>query len=398
MPDRRLLFVQSLADGLSMSDACREFGISRPTGYDYKDRYDQEGVAGLLDRSRAPHHRPHVVDQSLVTQILALKARYPTWGPKKLKATLEASGGSWPAASTIGEILKRAGLVKPRRRRSRCPVAPLAASIPDANDVWCVDFKGQFKLGNNAYCFPLTLTDLASRYLLRCQALPDICGAKAWPYFVGAFQEYGLPRAIRSDNGSPFASASVTGVTKLTLQLIKLGIRLERIAPGKPQQNGAHERMHRTLKAEAIHPLSETFVDQQARFDRWQLEYNFERPHEALGQIPPGTVYAASTRPYPLVMPELEYPAGMRVTRVRQNGQIRWRGDLVYVSDVLIGEQVGLSNFDEYYHALYVGHQPVAVLDERGPAFLRPVDAAPLIARLSIAGNVNPPPASEVGA
>jgi len=390
--DRRLLFVRAVKDdGLSIAEACRTFGISRPTGYLILQRFDEEGVAGLWDRSRAPHHRPQTIDEAIVDQIIALKAKHPSWGPKKIKARLEAISQldgkmpiitKWPATSTIGDILKRAGLVKSRRLKSRCPSAPIPLGELCPNDLWCVDYKGHFSLKNGHTCFPLTMTDQASRYLLRCQALPDVTGKKAWPYFVGAFREFGLPDAIRSDNGAPFATASTTGLTSLSLRLIKLGIRLERIEAGKPQQNGAHERMHRTLKAEAIYPTSETLIAQQDRFDVWRHEFNDERPHEALGQRTPSSIYSGSSRSMPLVLPELEYPCGMRVTRVRTNGMIRWRGGFVFVSEVLVGEPVGLDPFDEHYHALYVGRQPIAILDERTASFLPAQQAASIIAEL----------------
>jgi transposase InsO family protein len=383
--DRRLSFVRSVIDGdLNISQACRVFGISRPTGYAILQRFENEGVAGLSDRSRAPLHRPQTVDEAIANQILALKVKHPSWGPKKLKASLEEStGNKWPATSTFGDILKRAGLVKSRHLKSRCPSAPIRPTEQRPNELWCVDYKGQFSLRGGHLCYPLTMTDQASRYLLRCQALPDVTGTKAWPYFVGAFQEYGLPAAIRSDNGAPFAAASTTGLTYLSLRLIKLGIRLERIDPGKPQQNGAHERMHRTLKAEAISPASDTLIGQQGRFDAWRREFNDERPHEALDQRTPGSIYVVSPRAMPLVLPELEYPAGMRVTRVRTNGMIRWRGGFVFVSEVLIGELVGLDPFDEHYYALYVGRQPVAILDERTAAFLPAKQASKMLSELS---------------
>ena len=320
----------------------------------------------------------------MIATILAVKARHPSWGPKKIKNSLDESIGEMtvPAASTIGSVLKRAGLVKPRRIKSRCPAAPLLSVAKEANDLWCIDYKGQFRLGCGKLCYPLTITDRASRFLIRCQALPDVIGHHAWPYFVGAFQEYGMPAAIRSDNGSPFASVSITGLTYLSLRFIKLGIVLERITPGKPQQNGAHERMHRTLKAEAIDPVAARMNGQQERFDAWRYEFNFERPHEGLKQKTPASAYAASPRSYPTRTPVLEYPDGMRVTRVRTNGTIRWRGREVYISEVLIGEPIGLDHFMEGYHALYVGKQPVAILDEALGCFLPAKKAGPNIARL----------------
>jgi putative transposase len=383
--DLRLAFVRCIEDdGLSIAEACRAFEISRPTGYKILSRYDAAGVAGLLDRSRAPHHCPHAVDADVVARILAVKARYSHFGPKKVKTKLDETQGDtvWPTISTIGSILKRAGLVKPRRPRSHAPSAPILSQPQHANELWCVDYKGQFGLGSGQLCYPLTMTDRTSRFLIRCHGLPDVTGRKAWPYFVGAFQEYGMPLAIRSDNGSPFATASITGLTYLSLNLIKLGIILERITPGKPQQNGAHERMHRTLKAEAVHPAAYTMIAQQQRFDAWRHMYNYDRPHEALGQKTPASAYSISPRRYPAVTPKLEYPDAMRVTRVRTNGTVKWRGRELFVSEVLVGEPVGFDHFMEGYHALYVGKQPVAILDEALAKFVPAKMAAEHIARL----------------
>jgi len=382
--DRRLKFVLAINEGLSLSEACRSFEISRPTGYMILSRYEQDGVDGLIDRSRAPHHRPQSVDQDMISRILAAKSLHGSWGPKKLKAHLElkSCGIQCPAASTIGGILKRAGLVKPRRFRSHCPSAPQQPHSDLSNELWCVDYKGQFRLKDRQFCYPLTITDRGTRYLVRCQALPDVTGRKAWPYLVGAFQEFGIPNTILTDNGSPFAAATLTGLTYLSLQWLKLGIDLERIDPGKPQQNGAHERMHRTLKDEAIYPVADHLSAQQDRFDAWRHEFNYERPHEALGQITPGSIYTASGRQFPAYTREFEYPEGVRVTRVRTNGTIRWQGSELFVSEVLIGECVALDHFEERLHALYVGKQPVAILDEAQARFLTATKAAGYINRL----------------
>jgi transposase InsO family protein len=382
--DQRLSFVAMYEEGFSLSHVCLHFGISRPTGYKILERYAQDGVSGLFDLSRAPHSRPNAVHRNQLDQILALKARYPTWGPKKLKARLETLYGDlrWPAPSTIGEHLKRAGLVKERRLRPKCPAAPMLNEPEDVNRLWCIDYKGHFRLGNQRWCYPLTITDRASRFLIRCQALPDVTGAKAWPYFVGAFEEYGLPEAILSDNGSPFASVSTTGLTSLSLKLIRLGIRLERIAPGKPQQNGTHERLHRTLKAEAVYPVVAGLTAQQKRFDAWRRTYNEERPHEALAQSVPASVYTRSPRSYPRRMPGFQYPAETKVMRVRPNGCFRWRGREPFVSELLAGLDIALEPVDERRHIVYVGHQPVAVFDEADIAFLHPRNAAKYIKSL----------------
>ncbi len=372
VPDQRLFFVRLIQDeGLSLTEACRTCQISRPTGYKILERFQQEGVAGLSDRSRAPHH-PQTIVPELTDRILAAKAKHPTWGPKKIRAALSQQEPliCWPATSTVGEILKRAGLVRPRRRHTRCPRIKVQPWETKPNSLWCMDYKGQFQLGDGQWCYPLTITDQQTRFLIRCQALANTAGQNAWPYFVGAFQEFGLPDCIRSDNGSPFANASITGLTHLSLKLLKLGILLERIDPGKPQQNGTHERMHRTLKEEAASPASPQMTAQQHRFDAWRQIYTHERPHEALKMQTPASCYQASLRPYPVCLPPLNYPEGMKVMRVRPNGCIRLRGKELFVSEVLTGEPIGLDPFANELCALYVGIFPLLILNEAALQFL----------------------------
>lgn len=382
--DQRLVFVHMVRNReLNVSDACREFGISRPTGYDLLHRFALEGEEGLKDRSRAPLHHPQAVPQALADRVLALRTRYPTWGPKKIKAYLYNTQPDirWPAASTIGELLKDNNMVKKRRFRHRAPAAALSP-IERPNQVWCADYKGQFPLATGQLCYPLTLTDADSRYLLRCQALPDTATRHAWPTFVGAFHEFGLPDVIRTDNGAPFASKALAGISRLSLWWIKLGIVPERIAPGHPEQNGRHERMHRTLKAEAIHPTATTLRAQQRGFDQYRSLFNNQRPHEALQHKTPASCYAPSPRPYPRRLPSLQYPEDMTVRKVRPNGCLRIKGHELFLSEVLIGEAVGLDRFDEGLIALWTGFLPIAIINEVSITLLSPKKAATYLNRL----------------
>ena len=341
---RFLLAVQ--AGDESMAELCRRFGISRKTGYKWLGRFDAAGAGGLADQSRAPHHRPHAVAPTVREAVLALRGQHPTWGPKKLVATLQRRHPDirWPAPSTVGELLAHAGLVVPRRPRRRVPprTQPLAhATAPNA--VWCADFKGDFALGDGSRCYPLTISDAHSRYLLRCQALPTTETARVQPLFEATFREYGLPDVLRTDNGPPFATTGAGGLSRLSVWWIKLGIGPERIDPGQPAQNGRHERMHQTLKAEACREPARTLRAQQQQFDQFRQLYNEERPHEALHQVPPAAVYTAAARPFPDRLPELTYPDADGVRWVRPNGAIRWLGVEVYVTQMLAGEPVGLT-------------------------------------------------------
>jgi transposase InsO family protein len=346
MTERMRFLVAVEAGDESLAELCRRFGISRKTGYKWLARYAAEGVDGLADRSRAPHHCPHAVADEIRELILAFRGRHPTWGPKKLAVKLGELHPELviPAPSTIGDLLTAAGLVVPRRRRRHAPprTHPLAhATAP--NTVWCADYKGDFVLGDGTRCYPLTISDAHSRFLLRCQALPTTAGERAQPLFEATFRDYGLPDVLRTDNGSPFASVGAGGLTPLSVWLIKLGIDLERIDPGKPSQNGRHERMHLTLKTAACQDPAFSLRRQQHRFDDFRQEYNQERPHEALGQRPPASVYQPSRRPFPDRLPELTYPEADAVRRVRPNGAIRWHSAEIYVTQTLAGEPVGLT-------------------------------------------------------
>lgn len=351
MHDRTHFVVAAQAHEDSMSELCRQFEISRKTGYKWRARFAAEGPAGLVDRTRIPHAYPHAMPPATREALLALRAQHPTWGPKKLCARLPVvcPGLPVPAASTVGDLLHTAGLCVPHRRRRHAPPRsqPLAhATAPNA--VWCADFKGDFTLGDGTRCSPLTISDGCSRYLLRCQALAVTTVERVLPLFEATFREWGLPDVIRTDNGPPFASVGAGGLTRLSMWWIKLGIRPERIDPGKPQQNGRHERMHRTLKADApCAPPASSLRAQQQRFDAFRRSFNEERPHEALGQAPPASLHRPSPRPFPDRLPELVYPEGTQVRRVRPNGCIRWQGAEVYITQTLAGEPVGLTQVTE---------------------------------------------------
>jgi transposase InsO family protein len=334
----------------SFSAACRMFGISRQTGYKWLRRYKQDG--SLEEKSRRPHTHPLTTTRAVVKRILAMRKQFPRWGPVPIRHRLRELRPDidWPAVSTIGAILKRNGVVKPRRKRAR--VAPRTrpfSKCREPNDVWCVDFKGQFKLGDGSTCYPLTVMDAASRYLLACVAFhhPTLDNVRA--VFVELFRKYGLPAAIRSDNGEPFASTSAAaGLTQLSAWWARLGIRLERIDPGKPQQNGRHERMHLTLKQETCSPPRRSLGWQQRAFDRFRKHYNEVRPHQGIELRTPASLYKLSTRPYPESIPALAYPMG-DVHCVRPDGTIQFQKRRQFVSTSLAGELVGLYSLDERY-------------------------------------------------
>ena len=348
--DQRVRFVSAALRGdMSLAALCRTYGISRETGYKWIDRYHGGGWAGLEDASRAPHHQARATAPEVAASILALRRAHPFWGPKKLRAVLERAQPdvAWPALSTLGDLLRREGLIVPRsRRRAAFTVTQPFAAAEQPNDLWCIDFKGWFRTRDGQRCDPLTVTDAVSRYLLGCQIIrPN--GAEVAQACERLFRDHGLPRAMRMDNGAPFASIGPAGLTRLSVRWVKLGIRLERIEPGHPEQNGRHERMHRTLKQETSRPPAADPAEQQARFDRFRGEFNAERPHEALDQATPASRYEASSRPYPTKIEEPWYDADHQVRRVRPDGTIKWRGDYLFVSEALAGEPIGLTQIDD---------------------------------------------------
>lgn len=329
---------------MTMAELCREFQVSRKTGYKWVQRFLDGGVPNLVDLATVPKHVPHAVSNEVVQAIVALRKRYPTWGPKKLEAYLEREQPSvvWPSRSTIAEVLKRNGLVEERRRRHRTPQStfPLAAATAP-NVVWCTDFKGKFRV-ERRYCHPLTITDANSRYLLRCEPLEGEDIAQARGVFEAAFREFGLPLRMRSDNGVPFASTAIGGLSTLSVWWVKLGILPERTEPGHPEQNGRHERMHRTLKAEVASPPKSEWQQQREALQAWRRHFNEERPHEALAMQTPASRYAPSTRTYPDAIGDPEYPDHFELRRVKANGVISMRDQSIVLSAVLQRECVGL--------------------------------------------------------
>jgi transposase InsO family protein len=348
--EERLRFVGRLLDGEAMTDVCREFGISRKTGYKIFDRYQEHGLEALTDRSRRPVRYANQLPQPIESLIVRLKAEKPHWGARKIRELLVrrlAGDVRVPAKSTIHAVLDRHGLVKRAgRTRNRATGTPLSEGIAP-NDLWCADFKGEFKLGNGRYCYPLTVTDHASRFLLLCEALESTREELALTAFERLFAERGLPLAIRSDNGVPFASPNALfNLSKLSVWWLRLGIDIERIKPGHPQQNGRHERMHLTLKKEATRPPGLNSLQQQGRFDAFVYEFNAERPHEALAMKCPAELYVASPRRYD-GLPDLAYPFHDRDILVTACGRICLHRKKINVSTVLAGQRLGIREVDE---------------------------------------------------
>jgi transposase InsO family protein len=346
----RMKFVALLQEGEeTMAALCRRFGISRKTGYKLVARFATEGITGLADRSHAAHHHPRAVSEATENLIVDLRHKRPSWGPRKLLLRLREIDPTkdWPVKSTIGEILRRHGLVVPRRRRRTTPADSLPfADIEGPNDTWCVDYKGWFRTQDGERCDPLTISDAYSRYLLRCQAVRRVDERCARPLMEATFREFGLPRAIRSDNGTPFASVGVGGLSRLSVWWIKLGIRPERITPGRPCENGRHERLHGTLKRDACKPPASNRRAQQRCFDTFRHIYNEERPHEAIGDVAPEKIYRASSRAYPARLPEITYPDDWKIRMTRSNGEIKWHGETLFIGEVLAGEPLGLEEID----------------------------------------------------
>ena len=367
--EQRLEFIREVLRGdLSKAELCQQYEISRPTGDKWLERFVEHGMDGLGDLPSIPHNHPNQVPNELSEMLLALRREHMTWGPKKLKAYLERrySAMMWPSSSTIGDLLKRHGISVGRIRRRRTPpyTQPFAG-CGQPNTTWCGDFKGQFRTGNGSICYPLTITDAFSRYLLRCQGMPRPRTTPTQSIFESAFRQYGMPMAIRSDNGAPFASNAIGGLSRLSVWWIRLGIVPERIEPGHPEQNGRHERMHLTLKKETASPPRPSLRSQQQRFDAFRQEYNTQRPHEALDQRTPADAYQGSPRPYPSRLPEPQYDSETVVRYVHANGEIMWRGQRLFLGGVLGREHVGLKEVSEGYWLISLCQTPIGVLDDR---------------------------------
>lgn len=348
--DERLRFVARLLDGEQMAGLCQEFGISRKTGYKIYDRYKEHGALGLTDRSRRPYRHANQLPLPIEAQIVRLKREYPSWGAPKIRERLRRKYPDLrcPAISTVHAVLDRHGLVE-RRLRRRYKAKGTALSRPgQPNDLWCADFKGEFMLTDRRYCFPLTITDFATRYLIRCEALGSTKESPAFTVFERAFHDFGLPTAIRTDNGIPFACGNALyGLTRLSVWWLRLGIGLERIKPGHPEQNGRHERMHLTLKREATKPASPNFLQQQARFDAFVARYNDERPHHALDMRVPADDYHPSPRAYQ-GLGDLEYPLHDWTAVVTTCGRICYEKRKVNLSTVFAGQKVGVAQVSEH--------------------------------------------------
>jgi len=343
----RMDFVTRLKNGERMTDLCQEFGISRKTGYKFWERFARAGESGLGDVSRARKSIAHKTPQAVEELLVAARRKQSSWGGRKLKDVLSKKhpGVALPSPTTIAAILKRHGLVEARKRRRLPSRYEGRLTVPSGpNDVWAADYKGQFRLGNRQYCYPLTATDLHSRLILAVEALDATDEEQARAVFEEVFATYGLPSVIRTDNGTPFASAAaLAGLTRLSAYWLRLGIRHERTEPAHPEQNGCHERMHRTLKAETTRPARSNLLQQQERFDEFQREFNEERPHEALEMKRPAEVYRSSERPLPQPLPELTYPLHDDVLTVGRSGHIRLpRARHVFLSYALVQQEVGL--------------------------------------------------------
>jgi len=351
MHQRHLFIADYRSDLYSVSELAVRYGVSRKTAYKWIARFEAEGTPGLADRSRVPHSCPHRLDPWLEATILALRHQHQSWGARTLRAVMmrRYPHRLIPAASTITALLQRHGLTvaqSPRRRLQSGPYQQhLVADAP--NDLWCIDFKGEFRLDNRQYCYPLTVTDAYSRTVLECYGLPNTAHAATKRRLERLFRAYGLPTAIRSDNGGPFASSALLGLSRLSIWWMKLGIQHQRIMPAHPEQNARHERMHRTLKAETTRPPAATFAHQQIRFDRWRVEFNTERPHQGIGLAVPAELYTPSPRPFPTRLRTPEYAGHCHVRRVANNGMIRFRSNRLFLSTVIAQEHVALEEIDD---------------------------------------------------
>ncbi len=367
--DQKIQMIGSWLSGeYSITELSRIYQISRKTVYKWIERYQNNRENGLNERSSRPAALVRSTAAEMVSAILICKNRHARWGARKLVAWLKERypEKAWPVTSTVHTILKRHGLVSVRRKRQHtAPYSEPFLKVTQPNEVWCADYKGQFRLGSGSLCYPLTLTDSYSRYLLGCWGLAHPSYQLTRQHFERAFQEYGLPDAIRTDNGTPFASVSTGGLSQLSVWFIKLGIVPERIARGHPEQNGRHERMHRTLKAEATKPPQPNMAAQQRVFDRFTAYFDNERPHEALGQKPPARVYRRSERQYPNKLAGIEYPGSYKIRHIHRGGTLKWQNKEIYLSGVLAGEYVGLIEVDNDIWKIYFSFYPLCLLDAR---------------------------------
>ena len=372
--DQRVAFIAEwLRDEWTMTGLASRYGISRKTAYKWLARYAREGPSGLGDRSRAPKDHGRALPEDVRNAVLAERRAHPFWGPRTLRERLKKKDRTtvWPAASTIGDLLRREGLSAPRRRQRRIvPLTQPLAAATGPNEVWAADFKGWFRTADGTRCDPLTMADGYSRYVLCCQIVsPSTAGV--WPWFERAFREYGLPRAIRTDNGPPFATTGAAGLSRLAVWWVKLGIQLDPIEAGHPEQNGRLERFHLTLQTEGSTPPSGTATAQQRRFDRLRAEFNTLRPHEALGFATPADYYVSSPRAYPARLAEPWYDATHQVRRVRSCGQIKWLGGYTFISEAVAGEWVGLEETEHGDWVVRFMDVELGRIDRRSGRFLQ---------------------------
>jgi putative transposase len=363
--DLRVRLIQDYEDGYSVSALAEIYEVSRNTVYKWLERHAAEGAAGLADRSRAPLHSPAKLSEEMIARIVAARHRW-NWGPRKLRVKLSQAQPlmGWPAVSTIAEVLNRAGLTHRRTPRVRTPpYAQPFAAVDQANQTWCADFKGWFHTADGTRCDPLTITDAHSRYLLRCHIVPKADTTHVAAIFDAAFREFGLPLVIHTDNGVPFASRATGGLSRVSMRWVRLGIVPERSRPASPQDNGRHERMHSTLKQSTLRPPERNPRRQQAAFDRFQQEFNQQRPHEALDDQTPASCYARSRRAMPRRVPELDYGDDMVVRRVSQQGSLKWKGQRTFVSAIFAYEWLGLRALDERIQEVFYGPVKLGYLD-----------------------------------
>lgn len=353
--ERKELVFRSFKGDWTIKELCQEYGVSRKTGYKWIERFERQGEEGLLDRSRRPKKTPHQTSEDLVVAIIAKKHQHPKWGAKKLKKLLSKEG--WvgvPSESTLGRILNRYGLVKHKRRRTKVWRNQTALTQPMyPNHVWAVDFKGWFRTKDGKRCEPLTISDLYSRYVIACFGFEEIRTQKVQEEFTRVFQQYGQPLIIRSDNGSPFSSRALLGLSKLSVWWLGLGIEPELIKPGHPEQNSEHERMHRTLKLEVLDKVGQTIKEQQKHFDMWRKTYNTIRPHESLGMKCPVELYEKSPRGYIDGGKPYEYPEQYKVRSIKTNGEMKWQGQKIYISEALVKQRVALKAVTPTEYELY---------------------------------------------
>jgi putative transposase len=376
--DLRVQLIQDYDDGESVAALADMYGVARKTVYKWLARHAAEGAAGLADRSRAPLHSPHRLTEETIAHIVAARARWK-WGPRKLRVKLCAAHPHirWPAESTMAEVLKRAGLThRPKPRARTPPYAQPFAAVEAANQTWCADFKGWFRTRDGTRCDPLTITDAYSRYLLRCHIVGKTDTPHAAAIFDAAFREYGLPRVIHTDNGTPFASRAPGGLSRVSMKWVKLGIVPERSRPAAPQDNGRHERMHSTLKQATLSPPARDVRRQQEAFDRFQQEFNHERPHEALGDRTPASCYGASSRSMPRRIPELDYGDDLEVRRISQQGSLKMHGERTFISEIFAYEWLGLRALDERFYEVLYGPVSLGFLDTHRHTFHRVLGVA----------------------